>query len=131
MSKSLGNVIDPLDLVDGAKLDELKKRILQSNLSEKEKKTSIQNQEKLYPNGIEAVGSDSTRLALLIQDFKSDNININPNMFFDSKRYCNKIWQAMRYSEVCVDLNTKSKFNLITINQVTENGKILLSYTIF
>ena len=118
MSKSLGNVIDPLDLVDGAKLSELTKRISQSNLSEKEKKTSIQNQEKLYPNGIEAVGSDSTRIALLVQDFKSDNIKINPNTFFDAKRYCNKIWQAMRYSEMCVDSNTKSKFHLLTINQV-------------
>jgi valyl-tRNA synthetase len=118
MSKSLGNVIDPLDLIDGAKLDELKKRILQSNLSEKEKKTSILNQEKLYPNGIEAVGSDSTRLALLIQDFKSDNININPNMFVDSKRYCNKIWQAVRYSQVCVNSDSMSTFNLLTINQV-------------
>ncbi len=121
MSKSLGNVIDPLDLIDGAKLDELKKRILQSNLSDKEKKTSILNQEKLYPNGIEAVGSDSTRLALLIQDFKSDNININPNMFVDSKRYCNKIWQAVRYSQVCVDPNAMSTFNLLTINQVNLN----------
>lgn len=118
MSKSLGNVIDPLDLIDGAKLDELKKRILQSNLSEKEKKTSILNQEKLYPNGIEAVGSDSTRLALLIQDFKSDNININPNIFVDSKRYCNKIWQAVRYSQVCVNSDSMSTFNLLTINQV-------------
>jgi valyl-tRNA synthetase len=118
MSKSLGNVIDPLDLVEGAQLDELRKRIMQSNLNEKEKKTSIQNQEKLYPNGIDAVGSDSTRIALLIQDFKSDNININPNMFSDSKRYCNKIWQAVRYSEVCIDSNTKSQFRLKTINQV-------------
>lgn len=71
MSKSLGNVIDPMDLIHGVKLDELNDRILKSNLSEKEKKASIRNQKKSYPNGIEAVGSDATRLGLLVQDFKS------------------------------------------------------------
>ena len=71
MSKSIGNVIDPIDLIDGASLNELKKRIETSNLSDKEKKLSLKNQEKLYPSGLEAVGSDATRLALLIQDFKS------------------------------------------------------------
>jgi valyl-tRNA synthetase len=70
MSKSIGNVIDPMDLINGASLNELKKRIMESNLSEKEKKTSIKNQEKTYPNGIEPIGSDATRLSLLIQDFK-------------------------------------------------------------
>ena len=70
MSKSIGNVIDPMDLINGASLNELKKRIVESNLSEKEKKTSIKNQEKTYPNGIESIGSDATRLSLLIQDFK-------------------------------------------------------------
>lgn len=71
MSKSIGNVIDPNDLIDGVSLDELKNRILKSNLDNREKMISSKNQEKLYPNGIEAVGSDATRLALLIQDFKS------------------------------------------------------------
>ena len=118
MSKSIGNVIDPIDLVDGANLKELKSRILQSNLNEKEKSLSIKNQEKSYPNGIEAVGSDATRMALLVQDFKSDNINIGINLFYDSKRYCNKIWQAVRYFQMCVDSNTKAKFSTKTLNQV-------------
>ena len=118
MSKSIGNVIDPLDLVNGASLAELKTRIVQSNLSEKEKTVSIKNQEKLYPKGIEPVGSDATRLTLLIQDFKSDIINIDTNLFVDSKRYCNKIWQAVRYFHMCVDADTKSKFEIKTLNQV-------------
>lgn len=77
MSKSIGNVIDPSDLIDGASLDELKNRIIKSNLDNREKMISSKNQEKLYPSGIEAVGSDATRLALLAQDFKS-----NLNYFF-------------------------------------------------
>ena len=100
MSKSIGNVIDPMDLIEGVSLQELKSRILASNLNEKEIKVSVKNQEKTFPNGIEAVGSDATRLGLLIQDFKSDNINIDINLFNDSKRFCNKIWQAVRYFQL-------------------------------
>ena len=81
MSKSIGNVIDPIDLIDGTSLDELKKRIADSNLSENEKKVSIKNQEKTYPNGIEEIGSDATRLTLLIQDFKS-KLNSELFLFF-------------------------------------------------
>ena len=70
MSKSIGNVIDPNDLICGASLGELKLRVNGSNLSESEKKISVKHQENIYPNGIEAVGSDALRLALLVQDFK-------------------------------------------------------------
>jgi valyl-tRNA synthetase len=71
MSKSLGNVIDPIDMIQGASLEELKSRILKSNLSEKEKIASVKTQEKIYPKGIEAIGSDAMRMACLTQDYKS------------------------------------------------------------
>jgi valyl-tRNA synthetase len=71
MSKSLGNVIDPIDMIQGVSLEELKSRILNSNLNEKEKATSVKVQEKTYPKGIEAIGSDALRMACLTQDFKS------------------------------------------------------------
>jgi valyl-tRNA synthetase len=71
MSKSIGNVIDPMDLINGSSLDELKQRVVESNLSESEKVISLKNQEKLHPHGIECIGSDAMRLALLLQDFKS------------------------------------------------------------
>jgi valyl-tRNA synthetase len=70
MSKSIGNVIDPIDLINGAGLKELQGRIQNSNLSTNEKKASIQYQEKQYPNGIVQVGCDATRLGLIVQDFK-------------------------------------------------------------
>ena len=71
MSKSIGNVIDPMDLIGGTSLTVLENRIKESNLSEKEKKSSIKNQQITYPNGIPQVGCDAMRLGLLIQDFKS------------------------------------------------------------
>lgn len=81
MSKSIGNVIDPIDLINGASIEELKNRILTSNLDNREKMISIKKQEKEYPKGIEAVGSDATRLALLVQDFKSKVEEIKCKIF--------------------------------------------------
>lgn len=72
MSKSIGNVIDPMDLIDGTTLNVLENRVKESNLDEKEKKTSIKNQHQFYPNGIPQVGCDAMRMGLLIQDFKSN-----------------------------------------------------------
>ena len=70
MSKSIGNVIDPMDLIDGVSGDEMRRRVEASNLAEKEKRASIQHQTKAFPNGIDAIGSDAMRLALLNQDFQ-------------------------------------------------------------
>jgi valyl-tRNA synthetase len=149
MSKSIGNVIDPIDLIDGASLQELKDRIVSSNLSTQEKNASIKYQEKQFPNGIEAVGCDATRLGLLVQDFKSklfrticsislnirnlklslgDSINIDINIFGDSKRLCNKIWQAVRYSEMSVDGEKKKHFKTKTLNEVIHFSNFLLKF---
>lgn len=70
MSKSIGNVIDPMDLIDGTSLKTLESRIMESNLNEKEIKLSLKNQQTLYPNGIPKIGSDALRLGLLQSDFK-------------------------------------------------------------
>lgn len=107
-----------MDLIYGSSLEELEKRIIDSNLSDAEKKLSLKSQLKLYPNGIEPIGSDAMRLALLLQDFKCDNINLDMNFFLDSKRYCNKIWQSVRYYQQCVPEERKAKFRLLTIDQV-------------
>ncbi len=117
MSKSIGNVIDPNDLISGTSLEELRSRVNASNLSEGEKKLSAKNQEKLYPNGIEAVGSDALRLALLVQDFKAESINIDMGQFTDSKRYCNKIWHAVNYYQ-SFHSDKKDQFRVMSVDQV-------------
>ncbi len=73
-----------MDLINGTSLEELKQRVIESNLSENEKKISFKNQEKLHPHGIESVGSDAMRLALLMQDFKgiSNHLTLFQNFVF-------------------------------------------------
>lgn len=71
MSKSIGNVIDPIDLIDGVSAKQMEERVINApGLSDKEKYEATKSQKKMWPNGIEQVGSDAMRLALLVQDFK-------------------------------------------------------------
>ena len=51
---------------------------------------------------------------------KGDSINIDLNLFQDTKRYCNKIWQAIRYFEMSVDPKKKASFRLMDLNEVRD-----------
>jgi valyl-tRNA synthetase len=77
MSKSLGNVIDPLEIIEGCKLDILIKKLLEGNLEAKEIEKSTKNLTKEYPEGFGECGSDSLRFGLLAYLFKGLNINLD------------------------------------------------------
>jgi valyl-tRNA synthetase len=64
MSKSLGNVIDPIDIMDGITLQELNAKLLTGNLDPKELKTAAKYQHTSFPQGIPECGSDALRFAL-------------------------------------------------------------------
>ncbi|KAJ9120926.1 hypothetical protein QFC22_002861 [Naganishia vaughanmartiniae] len=64
MSKSLGNVIDPIDLIEGSTLNALHEQLRQGNLAEKEINRAIEGQKKLFPKGIPQCGTDALRFAL-------------------------------------------------------------------
>jgi valyl-tRNA synthetase len=65
MSKSLGNVIDPLDVMKGIKLQELHDKLLTGNLDPKELKTASNYQKTSFPNGIPECGADALRFSLV------------------------------------------------------------------
>ncbi len=64
MSKSLGNVIDPLDVIQGLPLEELHKKLHEGNLDEKEIAKATSGQKKDFPKGIPQCGTDALRFAL-------------------------------------------------------------------
>jgi valyl-tRNA synthetase len=64
MSKSLGNVIDPIDVMDGATLEKLHADLRLGNLPEKEITKAEDGQKKIYPQGIPQCGTDALRFAL-------------------------------------------------------------------
>lgn len=97
MSKSLGNVIDPNVIARGCSLEELLQPIRTSNLSEKEIKKAIKALESDFPNGVPELGADALRFSLIDYTMQDRNINLDVLRVTASRRFCNKIWNAVRF----------------------------------
>lgn len=101
MTKSLGNVIDPIDVVKGASLEDLLQ--LSKNYHDKglltscELKRAYEGQRKLFPTGIPKCGSDALRLSLYQNDFLRQNIKLDIVNITHNRSFVNKMWQTIRY----------------------------------
>ncbi|KMU92557.1 valyl-tRNA synthetase [Coccidioides immitis H538.4] len=91
MSKSLGNVVDPLDVMRGISLDALHQKLLEGNLAQKE------YQKKAFPKGIPERGADALRFSLVSYTTGGGDINFDIQVIHGYRRFCNKIYQATRY----------------------------------
>ncbi|EGR34740.1 valyl-tRNA synthetase, putative [Ichthyophthirius multifiliis] len=97
MSKSKGNVIDPLEIIDGCSLDKLVNKILEGNLDKKEQNRAIQLKKKEYPEGFPECGSDALRFGLLAYMQQARNINLDIKRVIGYREFCNKIWQSVKF----------------------------------
>jgi len=97
MSKSKGNVIDPIDLIEGANLDNLIAKRTQGMMLENIKASVIKATKKSFPQGIEAHGTDALRVTLLALSTHSKDINFDLNKLRAHRNFCNKIWNAFRF----------------------------------
>lgn len=98
MSKSLGNVIDPIDVIHGVSLMTLNKQLESGNLDPKEVKFAKENQAHDYPNGIPECGTDALRFALMSYTSQGRDINLDVQRVQGYRFFCNKIWQASRFT---------------------------------
>ncbi|GAB1213171.1 hypothetical protein ATERTT37_002320 [Aspergillus terreus] len=98
MSKSLGNVIDPIDILDGISLDDLQQKLLEGNLAQNEVKNAERYQRKAFPQGIPEVGADALRFSLVhYTQASGGDINFDVKTMQGYRRFCNKIYQATKY----------------------------------
>uniref|UniRef100_H3CRE9 Valine--tRNA ligase n=1 Tax=Tetraodon nigroviridis TaxID=99883 RepID=H3CRE9_TETNG len=98
MSKSLGNVIDPLDVITGIALEGLHAQLTDSNLDPLEVEKAKQGQKADYPNGIPECGTDALRFALCAYTSQGRDINLDVNRILGYRHFCNKLWNAVKFA---------------------------------
>ncbi|KAL0699953.1 hypothetical protein Bca4012_056075 [Brassica carinata] len=98
MSKSLGNGIDPLEVINGESLTGLQTRLKKGNLDPKELVVAKEGQVKDFPNGIPECGPDALRFALVSYTAQSYNINMDVQRVVCYRQWCNKLWNAVRFA---------------------------------
>lgn len=98
MSKSLGNVIDPLEVINGCSLETLIKKLYEGNLPEKEIKVAEKSQRDDFPEGIPECGADALRFGLLAYTVQGRDVNLDIQRLVGYRNFCNKLWNATRFA---------------------------------
>ena len=127
MSKSKGNIIDPIDLIYGIGLEDLVTKrtanLMQEGLAEKiERKTRKQ-----FPNGIDSYGTDAVRMTFYSLATHTRDISFELGRLKGYRNFCNKVWNAARFinnypmeSKEFVVKNDADKWIEDEFNKVTE-----------
>ncbi|HEY8328452.1 MAG TPA: valine--tRNA ligase [Rhodanobacter sp.] len=97
MSKSKGNTLDPLDLIDGIALEPLVEKSTRSLLIPQVRAKVEKRIRKDYPDGIPAIGTDALRFTFAALASYSRTINFDIKRAEGYKAFCNKLWNAARF----------------------------------
>jgi len=149
MSKSLGNVIDPMDVIKGISLEvcmrnfcilhmlhyifyillffhfqDLHKQLLDSNLDPKELERAREGQKRDYPQGIPECGTDALRFALCAYTTQGRDINLDILRVQGYRFFCNKIWNATKFALIYLG----SEFNCNIQQNDTVSFSILTGF---
>ena len=111
MSKSKGNVIDPIEIIEGTTLDSLLEKILNGNLDDKELQSAIKLKKQEFPEGIPECGTDALRFGLLAYLQQAGSLNLDVKRIIGWRTFCNKIWQSYKFaiSKFSKDFNYDAK----------------------
>ena len=138
MSKSKGNVLDPIDLIDGISLEALLEKrtqgMMQPKLAEKIQKQT----KKEFPDGIPSFGTDAIRFTFTALASFGRDIKFDLKRVEGYRNFCNKLWNASRFVlmnldsksiNVDAELSSQDKWILSRLQQVkTEVEKHLADY---
>eukprot|EP00388_Colpodella_angusta_P027438 GDKK01009426.1.p1 GENE.GDKK01009426.1~~GDKK01009426.1.p1 ORF type:complete len:1042 (-),score=389.21 GDKK01009426.1:184-3285(-) len=98
MSKSLGNVVDPLEIIEGITLDDIIAKLKGGNLKESELERAIKDKSEDFPEGIPACGADALRYGLLAYTKQGQNVNLDIKRVIGYRQFCNKLWNATKFA---------------------------------
>ena len=135
MSKSIGNVIDPIDIIEGISIEKLIEKRTESLINEKQKASIVKKTKRDFPNGIKEYGADALRFNFCAMASTGRDINFDLNRIEGYRNFCNKLWNASRFIMLTCDgyeykenLNTSAatifdKWIMYKLDNVTKDFK--------
>lgn len=113
MSKSKGNIIDPIDIIDGISIENLLEKRTQNMLQPQLSNKIVKYTRKQFPNGIKPHGTDALRFTLVALASSGRDIHWDMQRLTGYHNFCNKLWHASRF----VIMHTKNQDCGISVHE--------------
>ena len=124
-SKSLGNVVDPLDVISGITLEALHAKLLEGNLPASEVEQAKEGQKRDFPDGISECGADALRFGLLAYSSQGRDVNLDIQRVVAYRQFGNKLWQATRFALLNFDASFVKPSSLADVRALVDRGQNL------